>query len=107
MTASFLWLAASTGAVSLLTPCVFPMIPITIAYFNSRGDVSRRHVAIHAFLFGAGIVTTFTALGLGLAIVRKVVDAHDGRITAVSAPGRGAAFKVTLPVVPSVRSMGR
>jgi signal transduction histidine kinase len=45
--------------------------------------------------------------GLGLAIVRKVVDAHDGRITAVSAPGRGAAFKVTLPVVPSVRSMGR
>jgi signal transduction histidine kinase len=45
--------------------------------------------------------------GLGLAIVRKVVDAHDGRIDAVSAPGRGAAFRVTLPVVPSVRSGGR
>jgi PAS domain S-box-containing protein len=45
--------------------------------------------------------------GLGLAIVRKVVDAHDGHIDAVSAPGRGAAFRVTLPVVPSERSLGR
>jgi PAS domain S-box-containing protein len=45
--------------------------------------------------------------GLGLAIVRKVVDAHDGHIDAVSAPGRGAAFRVTLPVVPSERTLGR
>jgi signal transduction histidine kinase len=45
--------------------------------------------------------------GLGLAIVRKVVDAHDGHIDAVSAPGRGATFRVTLPVVPSERSLGR
>ena len=45
--------------------------------------------------------------GLGLAIVRNVVDAHDGRIDAQSAPGRGTTFKVTLPVVPSERSLGR
>jgi signal transduction histidine kinase len=45
--------------------------------------------------------------GLGLAIVRNVVDAHDGRIDATSAPGRGTTFKVTLPVVPSERSLGR
>ena len=45
--------------------------------------------------------------GLGLAIVRNVVDAHDGRIDAMSAPGRGATFRVTLPVVPSERSLGR
>ena len=32
---------------------------------------------------------------------------YDGRIDAVSAPGRGAAFKVTLPVVPYERSIGR
>ena len=45
--------------------------------------------------------------GLGLAIVRNVVDAHDGRIDATSAPGRGTTFRVTLPVVPSERSLGR
>ncbi|MEW6322998.1 MAG: ATP-binding protein [Acidobacteriota bacterium] len=36
--------------------------------------------------------------GLGLAIVRKIVDAHEGRIDLTTAPGRGACFRVTLPV---------
>jgi thiol:disulfide interchange protein DsbD len=69
MTASFLWLAAVTGALSLLTPCVFPMIPITIAYFNQTGEHGRTHALRHAILFAAGIVVTFTALGLGLAVL--------------------------------------
>ena len=61
----------------------------------------------HANLFFGGTTSTPQGTGLGLAIVRKVVDAHDGRIDAVSAPGRGATFRVTLPVVPSVGSVGR
>lgn len=69
MSASFLWLAAATGALSLLTPCVFPMIPITLAYFNQRSGHAKPHVLAHALLFGAGIVITFTAVGLGLAMV--------------------------------------
>lgn len=68
MTASFLWLAAVTGALSLLTPCVFPMIPITVAFFNQQRDKGS-HALRHALLFGAGIVVTFTALGLGLAVL--------------------------------------
>ena len=36
--------------------------------------------------------------GLGLPIVRKIVDAHDGRIDLDSSPGRGTRFRVTLPV---------
>ncbi len=69
MSASFLWLAAATGALSLLTPCVFPMIPVTLAYFNQRTGHAKPHVLRHALLFAAGIVVTFTAIGLGLAIV--------------------------------------
>ncbi len=69
MTASFLWLAAVTGALSLLTPCVFPMLPITVAYFNGNAGRSHAHALRHASLFAAGIITTFTALGLGLAIL--------------------------------------
>jgi signal transduction histidine kinase len=58
-------------------------------------------------IFSPFFTTKPQGTGLGLAIVRKVVAAHDGRIDAVSAPDRGASFRVTLPVVPSVRSMGR
>jgi signal transduction histidine kinase len=36
--------------------------------------------------------------GLGLPIVRKIVDAHDGRIDVTSTPGLGTRFRVTLPV---------
>jgi signal transduction histidine kinase len=35
--------------------------------------------------------------GLGLAICRKIVDAHHGTITAENLPGRGCVFRVTIP----------
>lgn len=66
---SFLWLAAVTGALSLLTPCVFPMIPITVTYFGGNANRSRAAVLGDALLFASGIVVTFTALGLGLALL--------------------------------------
>jgi thiol:disulfide interchange protein DsbD len=68
MSVGFLWLAATTGLLSLLTPCVFPMVPVTIAYFstpNMDSSVSLRR----PFLFGLGIVATFTVLGLALAAI--------------------------------------
>ncbi len=58
-------------------------------------------------IFSPFFTTKPQGTGLGLAIVRKVVDAHDGHIDAISAPGRGAMFRVTLPVVPTDRTLGR
>ena len=66
MNAGFLWLAASTGLLSLLTPCVFPMVPVTIAYFSTPNH-HRSHGVRRALLFGLGIIATFTILGLALA----------------------------------------
>jgi signal transduction histidine kinase len=57
-------------------------------------------------IFSPFFTTKPQGTGLGLAIVRKVVVAHEGHIDALSAPGRGATFRVTLPVVPSIRAMG-
>jgi thiol:disulfide interchange protein DsbD len=70
VTTSFIWLAAVTGALSLLTPCVFPMIPITVVtFFNGSAGRSKGHALRHAVLFAGGIIVTFTALGLGLALI--------------------------------------
>ncbi len=68
MSAGFFWLAASTGLLSLLTPCVFPMVPVTIAYFSTPDHHNSRGLR-RAFLFALGIVGTFTILGLALAAI--------------------------------------
>jgi signal transduction histidine kinase len=49
-------------------------------------------------IFNPFFTTKTTGSGLGLPIVRKIVDAHDGRIDLSSEPGRGTRFRVTLPV---------
>jgi thiol:disulfide interchange protein len=60
---SYLWLSMGAGALSLLTPCVFPMIPITVSFFTKRKQVSRARSIRDAFLYAVGIILTFVALG--------------------------------------------
>lgn len=65
---SFIWLAVTVGALSLLTPCVFPMIPITVSYFTNHSAGSRAKSVRLALVYSIGIILTFTALGMLLAI---------------------------------------
>ena len=57
------------GALSLLTPCVFPMIPITVSYFTRTGETSHRAPARNALIYAAGIMATFTVLGMAIALL--------------------------------------
>ena len=41
---------------------------------------------------------------MGLAIAKKVVDVHEGRITVKSEPGEGSVFEVRLPLVRGAES---
>lgn len=65
----FIWLAITFGALSLLTPCVFPMIPITVSYFTKHGSDSRLGSVRDAGVYAFGIILTFTALGILLAVI--------------------------------------
>jgi PAS domain S-box-containing protein len=49
-------------------------------------------------IFDPFFTTKIKGSGLGLGIVRKIVDAHDGRIDLSSSPETGTRFRVTLPV---------
>lgn len=51
----------------MLTPCVFPMIPITVSYFMRHANTSRARAFVAVGVFGLGIIATFTALGVGVA----------------------------------------
>jgi thiol:disulfide interchange protein len=65
---AFLVLAFGMGLLSLLTPCVFPMVPLTVSYFGGQRVGSRAAQTRDAALFGAGILGTFTAVGFGFAV---------------------------------------
>jgi thiol:disulfide interchange protein DsbD len=65
---SFILLAASMGFLALLTPCVFPMIPITVSFFTQQGEKSGKKPIKNALVYALGIITTFTLLGFLLAV---------------------------------------
>lgn len=62
----FILLALGFGLAALLTPCVFPLIPLTVSYFLNRTATSRAEGVRQALLFGAGIVLLFAMLGLAV-----------------------------------------
>ncbi len=72
----FVLLAIGAGLASLLTPCVFPMIPITVSWFSKRTSNRLESVRM-ALAFGAAIVLTFTALGMLAAFLLGASGAHS------------------------------
>ena len=64
----FLLLAFLAGFAALATPCVFPMIPITVSYFTKQEGSGRTSNWSMALVYCLGIVGTFTGLGLVLAL---------------------------------------
>lgn len=62
--AVFLLTAFGFGLAAIFTPCVFPMIPITMSFFLNRPSGSRRESVTQALIFCLGIVVLFSGLGL-------------------------------------------
>jgi thiol:disulfide interchange protein DsbD len=59
----FFLLSMLAGFAGILTPCVFPMIPMTVAFF-SRGSENRNKSFIKALIFGLSIMLIYTSLGI-------------------------------------------
>jgi len=56
------------GVLTLITPCVFPMIPMTVSFFM-KGKKSRAAGLKQAYFFGFSIVAIFAVLGLALTLL--------------------------------------
>src|ERR1700704_684264 len=95
----------SLDAVEALPPGERRIIVTTRSLEGGRAEVSVRD-------FGAGLPkdrpdkvfdhffsTKQTGMGMGLTIVRSIIETHGGKITAENAPDRGARFSFHLPAV--------
>jgi thiol:disulfide interchange protein DsbD len=70
-------LALGFGLLTALTPCVYPMIPITLAIFGAKG-VSRGRATALATAYVAGIAVLFGALGTIFGLLGKAFGAYLG-----------------------------
>jgi thiol:disulfide interchange protein DsbD len=52
------------GLALCLTPCVYPMIPITVSYFGGQSDGKTSRTVLLAFLYLLGMATMYSSLGL-------------------------------------------
>jgi len=59
----FFLISLLAGFAGVLTPCVFPMIPMTVAFF-SQGAENRSKAVLKALIFGASIVLIYSSLGI-------------------------------------------
>jgi thiol:disulfide interchange protein DsbD len=59
----FFLLSMLAGLAGILTPCVFPMIPMTVAFF-SRDSETRSRALVRALVFGLSIILLYSSLGI-------------------------------------------
>jgi thiol:disulfide interchange protein DsbD len=66
---AFLLVAFGFGLASIFTPCVFPMIPITMSFFLNRQSGGRRDSVVQAVVFCLGIIVLFSGIGLLITVI--------------------------------------
>jgi thiol:disulfide interchange protein DsbD len=70
---TFLWVGL-LGLALNLTPCVYPMISVTVAFFGGRTGAESTRVG-HALLYVLGICLTFSLLGVAAALTGSLFGA--------------------------------
>ncbi len=78
---SMIWTLAGIffGGIALnLTPCVYPMIPITVSFFGGRaagGGHAKRRLVAHGVCYLFGLALTNSALGVAAALTGSLMGA--------------------------------
>jgi thiol:disulfide interchange protein DsbD len=102
------------GVLSSLTPCVYPVIPITISFIGARSK-GRLHGFIQSLFFVAGMALVYSALGVAAAATggsfgaigqSPVVQAVIAAIFLVFAASMFGAFEMQLPSSVSEKLQG-
>ncbi|MDH5476442.1 MAG: thioredoxin family protein [Cyclobacteriaceae bacterium] len=65
----FMVLAFLTGLAALITPCVFPMIPMTVTFFMKDNESNKGNGVKKGITFGVSIILIYTLLGTFFAFI--------------------------------------
>ncbi|MEW5737349.1 MAG: cytochrome c biogenesis protein CcdA [Myxococcota bacterium] len=82
-----MWVAAGTiflgGLLTALTPCVYPLIPITVGVFGARKADSRGRAFVLTTAYVVGMGAVFSALGVFAALSGKAFGSMLGNVWVV------------------------
>ena len=79
----FFFMALFAGLAALLTPCVFPMIPMTVAFFTGH-EKDKSEAIRDAIIFGVSIVAIYSIVGIGISILFGAEVANDIATSAIA-----------------------
>ena len=65
-------LAFLGGLLVSFTPCVYPILPVTVGYIGSRSGGSRRHAFLLSAAYAVGMALTYAALGMAAGLSGSV-----------------------------------
>ncbi len=100
-----------SNALKFSRPDVPPRIKVSCVYAhdgtsctisvvdNGIGFDQQYHEKVFALFHRLNTKDQYEGSGIGLAITKKIIDKHDGHITAFSEEGKGSTFKISLPIV--------
>lgn len=71
------------GLIALLTPCVWPMIPMTVSFFLKRNKKNKGKAIKDAVTYGLGIILIYVALGLIITAVFGASALNDLATSAI------------------------
>ncbi|MBC8311669.1 MAG: thioredoxin family protein [Candidatus Marinimicrobia bacterium] len=80
---AFFFMALFAGLAALLTPCVFPMIPMTVAFFTGH-EKGKSEAIRDASIFGFSIVAIYTIVGIGVSLLFGAEVANDLATSAIA-----------------------
>ena len=61
----------AAGVLTSFTPCVYPMIPVTVTYIGGASSGSRRRAVVLSLIYVAGMAIVYAALGVTAALLGK------------------------------------
>ncbi len=70
--------AMLAGFISLATPCVFPMIPVTVSIFLKQGEATGAMVLARAAVYAGTLIIVLTIGGAALGSVLQTISQHWG-----------------------------